>query len=60
MSHEQKRYLSDTPEFKAAVRRKRIESVVCLPVRIVNAALGGYLAELRHMLNAPIYLGPGR
>ena len=53
-------YLSETPEFRAAVRNKRLTAVLCLPVRIVNAALGGYLAELRHMLNAPIYLGPGR
>jgi hypothetical protein len=53
-------YLSETPEFKATVRRKRIESVVCLPVRIVNAALDGYLSELRHTLDAPIYIGPGR
>jgi len=48
-----KRYLSETREFKAAVRRNRIAAWVCLPVRIVNAALGGYLAELRHILRAP-------
>jgi hypothetical protein len=31
-----------------------------LPCRIIRAALDGYLSELRHMLGAPIYLGPGR
>lgn len=48
------RYLSQTPEFRVCVRRKRVEAWVCLPMRIVTAALGGYLFELRHMLAAPI------
>ena len=34
------KYLSETPEFAACVRRKRIEAWLCLPMRIVNAALG--------------------
>lgn len=46
------KYLSETPEFAACVRRKRIEAWLCLPMRIVNAALGGYLAELNHFLKA--------
>lgn len=54
------RYLSETPEFKACVRHKRIEAWLCLPMRIVTASLAGYRSELRHMLNAPIYIGPGR
>lgn len=48
-----RRYLSQTPEFQATVRRKRIEAWLCLPMRIVNAALGGYLSELRHMIRSP-------
>jgi len=54
------RYLSQTPEFVVCVRRNRVKAWVCLPVRIVNAALGGYLSELRHMLDDPIYIGTGR
>lgn len=30
------------------------------PFRICRAALDGYLSELRHTLDAPIYIGPGR
>ena len=51
------KYLSETPEFAACVRRKRIEAWLCLPMRIVNAALGGYLSELRHMIRAPAGAG---
>lgn len=55
------RYLSQTPEFLAAVERRRIEAMrrAPWPCRILRAALDGYLSELRHMLSAPIYLGPG-
>jgi len=57
-----KRYLSQTPEFRAAVERRRAEAMrrVPWPCRIFRAALDGYLTELRHMLDAPIYIGPGR
>lgn len=56
------RYLSQTPEFAAAVARRRAEAVrrAPRPCRILLAALDGYLSELRRMLSAPIYLGPGR
>lgn len=30
------------------------------PYRIFRAALDGYLSELRHMLDDPIYIGTGR
>lgn len=54
-------YLSETPEFRAAVRNRRLTAVLCLPVRVVCAAIEGYRSELRHMLDASaIYLGPGR
>lgn len=57
-----KLYLSQTPEFAAAVARRRAEAMCRAPwpCRILRAALDGYLSELRHMLSAPIYLGPGR
>ena len=57
-----KRYLSQTPEFAAAVARRRAEAMrrVPWPCRILRAAIDGYLSELRHMLSAPIYLGPWR
>ena len=58
----QQRFLSQTPEFEAAVARRRAEAMrrAPWPCRILRAALDGYLSELRHMLSAPIYLGPGR
>lgn len=56
------RYLSHTPEFRAAVARRRAEAMrrAPWPCRILLEALDGYLSELRHMLEAPIYIGHGR
>lgn len=56
------RYLSQTPEFAAAVERRRAEAMrrAPWPRRVIRAALDGYLSELRHMLEAPIYIGLGR
>ena len=58
----QQRFLSQTPEFAAAVARRRAEAMrrAPWPCRVLRAALDGYLSELRHMLEAPIYIGPGR
>ena len=58
----QQRFLSQTPELAAAVARRSAEAMrrAPRPCRILLAALDGYLSELRHMLSAPIYLGPGR
>ena len=55
-------YLSQTPEFAAAVARRRAEAMrrAPWPCRVLRAALDGYLSELRHMLEEPIYIGPGR
>lgn len=55
-------YLSQTPEFAAAVERRRAEAMrrAPWPCRILLAALDGYLSEMRHMLEAPIYIGHGR
>ncbi len=56
------RYLAHTPEFRAAVERRRAQAMRHMPwpCRIVRAALDGYMEELRRMLDAPIYLGPSR
>lgn len=56
------RYLAHTPEFRAAVERRRAAAMRRMPwpCRIVRAALDGYMEELRRMLDAPIYLGPSR
>jgi len=57
-----RRYLSQTPEFAAAVARRRSEAMrrVPWPCRIFRAALDGYLSELRHMLSAQTCIGQGR
>jgi len=54
------RYLSDTREFCVFVERRRAQAMLLLPCLIIRAALDGYLSELRLMLGAPIYFGPGR
>lgn len=57
-----RRYLSETPEFLAAVERRRAEALrrAPWPCRIVMAAIDGYLSELQHMLRSdPICLGHG-
>ena len=58
----QKRFLSQTPEFAAAVARPSAEAMCRAPwpCRVFMAAIDGYLSELRRMLEAPIYIGPGR
>ncbi len=56
------KYLSETREFRDAVERRRAQAMrrLPLPCLIIRAALDGYLSELRLMLGAPIYFGPGR
>lgn len=69
------RYLSETPEFADAVERRMVEAMrraaveryhaeamrrAPLLFRIIRVATDDYLSELRHMLDAPIYFGPGR
>ena len=56
------RYLSRTNEFAVAVERRRAEAMrrTPWPCRIFRAAIDGYLSELRHMLDAAIYIGNGR
>jgi hypothetical protein len=51
-----KLYLSHTKEFRSFVAVRR----ALWPFRICRAALDGYLSELRHTLDAPIYIGPER
>ncbi len=56
------RYLAHTPEFRAAVERRRAAAMRRMPwpCRVIRAALDGYMEELRRMLDAPTYLGHGR
>ena len=56
------RYLSETPEFKRFVekRKRAAEQRKCWPLRVLHAALDGYLSELDHMLSAPVSLAPWR
>jgi len=53
-------FLAETPEFKRCVeQRKRGKAArMCLLLRIVHAALDGYMEELTRMLDAPIRIAP--
>jgi hypothetical protein len=54
------KYLSETPEFRQWVERRKRESEMhkCLPMRILHAWIDGYRSELYHMLAAPVSLVP--
>ena len=44
-------------QYRAAKAAREISQRILSPL---NAALCGYNKELRHMLDAPVYFGPGR
>lgn len=54
------KYLSQTPEFKLCVEQRKREKAAktCFLLRIVHAALDGYMEELTRMLDAPIRIAP--
>lgn len=53
--------IESAPQYARRKACLRLQRFALLPVRIVRAALEGYLSELRHMLDAgAIYPGPGR
>ena len=57
------KYLSETPEFRQWVeKRKRAaeQRKYWWPLRVLHAALDGYLSELDNMLAAPVRLAPWR
>ena len=56
------KYMSETPEFRQWVekRKRAAEQRNCWPLRVLHAALDGYLSELDHMLAAPVRIAPWR
>jgi hypothetical protein len=53
-------FLAETPEFKRFVEQRKREKAAktCFLLRIVHAALDGYMEELTRMLDAPIGIAP--
>lgn len=47
-------------QYRAAKAAREIAQRIVSPLTIYSAAVSGYRAELRHMLAAPICLGPGK
>jgi len=52
--------IESAPKLKQYLAAKDAREFVQRILYPLNAALCGYNKELRHMLNAPIYLGPVR
>ena len=52
--------IESAPKIKQYLAAKAAREIVERILYPLNAALGGYNKELRHMLDAPIYLWPGR
>lgn len=47
-------------QYMAAKAAIEIVQRILSPLTICTAAVSGYRSELRHMLDAQVYLGPGR
>lgn len=52
--------IESAPNYRQYLAAKAAREIVERILYPLNAALCGYNKELRHMLNAPIYLGPVR
>ncbi|EXI76519.1 MAG TPA: hypothetical protein PK440_00665 [Candidatus Accumulibacter phosphatis] len=63
-ANQPRRLIESAPKYQqyvaACEARRRVERLFNLFFGPLLAALAGYRSELRHMLDAPIYLGPGR
>ena len=48
------------PKLKQYLAAKAAREIVERILYPLNASISGYRSELRHMLDAPVYIGPGR
>lgn len=52
--------IESAPKLKQYLAAKAAREIVERILSPMAAAVSGYRSELRHMLDAPVYLGPGR
>lgn len=52
--------IESAPKLKQYVAAKAAREIVERILYPLNCAVIGYRSELRHMLDAPVYIGPGR
>ena len=52
--------IESAPKLKQYLAAKAAREIVECILSPLSAALGGYQSELRQMLEAPVYFGPGR
>ena len=52
--------IESAPKLKQYLAAKAAMEFVDRILYPLNSAVSGYRSELRHMLDAPVYIGPGR
>ena len=52
--------IESAPKIKQYLAAKAAREIVERILSPLNAAVSGYRSELRHMLGAPVYIGPGK
>ena len=52
--------IESAPKIKQYLAAKAAREIVDRILYPLNAAVSGYRAELRHMLDAPVYIGTGK
>ena len=52
--------IESAPQYRQYLAAKAAREIVERILSPLSAALGGYQSELRQMLEAPVYFGPGR
>ncbi len=52
--------IESSPQYRQYLAAKAAREIAQRILAPLNAALGGYNKELRHMLDAPVYIGPVR
>ena len=52
--------IESAPNYRQCLAAKSAREIVERILYPLNAAVSGYQSELRHMLDAPAYIGPGR
>lgn len=52
--------IESAPNYRQYLAAKTVREIVERILYPLNAAVSGYRSELSHMLDAPVYIGPGR
>ncbi len=52
--------IESAPNYRQYLAAKSAREIVQRILSPLNSAVSGYQSELRHMLGAPVYIGPGK